>query len=142
MAAVLGHHDVVDDVQAKTRAYAWRLGCIERIEDTLPALWRYTRSRVLDLDEHALLLGQRPDSEHSLPFHGVDCVVDEVCPYLVELAAVRLDERDIAVLPSYLDTFLELVLQDDERGIETFAEIHFLHGSLVEIGVRLDAFHN
>ena len=60
---------------------------VERLEDVDLRLARYPTPVVNDLHHHAVAFYVRPDSDASASVHSVNGVVDEVGPYLVQLAA-------------------------------------------------------
>src|ERR687897_402311 len=63
-------------------------GRVERLEDVDLRHTRYPRSVVDDLDDYTRAFHVRPDGDASASVHSVYGVVDQVGPYLVQLAAV------------------------------------------------------
>src|SRR5215216_8022280 len=62
-------------------------GRVERLEDVDLRRTRYPRSVVDDLDDYPRALHVRPNGDASASVHSVYGVVDQVGPYLVQLAA-------------------------------------------------------
>ena len=91
IAVVTADHDPVADVQAQSRALPDLLGREERIEDAALEFGRDSRSGVTDLDQHTIPVPAGADGQRALAVHGIDGVVDDVGPYLVELAALGAD---------------------------------------------------
>ena len=74
-----------------------------------------------------------------LSVHGVDRVVQDVRPDLVELAPERLDLRQVRlVVADDGDPGLELRAQDHQRVVQPGADVHALHRGLVHERVLLD----
>jgi hypothetical protein len=97
------------------------------------------RPVVLDLHADRAVGPVRPHGEDPGAVHGVDRVVDEVRPHLVELAGVGLDARQaLVVLPDDADPALELVVEDDQCVVQALAHVHVLHRRLVHVGVGLE----
>ena len=78
------------------------------------------------------------DRQRAATVHRVDGVVDEVRPHLVQLGAVGLDRwQVVGDLGVHLDV-AETVTQDDERLLQTDANVDPPDRRLVEVGVALD----
>ena len=132
--------DVAADIQPQARARSGRLGGEERIEDPRLDLFGNAGTVVLDLDHHPGFGGFRPYDQPPVGDfgHGVDGVVDQVGPYLVQFAPERLDPRQIAfVFPVHVDAF-GLVFEQHQGVVEPHRHVDVLHGSLIEVGVRLE----
>src|SRR6478672_11008019 len=91
--AVAIDDDAVGDVEAQAGPAADVLGRVERLERSLLHLRAHARAGVTDLDDDGLSVETRRDGEGADAAHGVDGVVDEVGPDLVELARHPVDER-------------------------------------------------
>ena len=117
------------------------LGGEEGVEDARPELGRDPGPVVHDLHLDVPPGRPRAQLDRALAAHGVDRVVDQVRPDLVELARVRLDARQIGreVAPM-LTPALQLVPEDDQRVLQPLAHVDLLHGSAVEVRVALTAF--
>ena len=71
-----------------------------------------------------------------MPGHGVDRVVDQIGPDLVELARVRADLRHVRPEVSDDADVAELVTQHQQRARETVGDVDLLERPTVELGVR------
>ncbi len=87
------HNEVAADIQSQSRAFSGGLGGEEGIEDLRLVLLRDAGTVVLDLDDDPRAVSMRSQYQRALTVHGVDGVVDDVRPYLVQLARVRLNYR-------------------------------------------------
>src|SRR3954470_10988590 len=70
----------------------------EGVEGTAGHHWCHSRTAVGDLDEEVLVVppDRHPQGPHTV--HGVQGVVDDVRPDLVELPGVGLDHRNVGVV--------------------------------------------
>src|SRR5512145_2480166 len=92
LPAVTLHDDSAGQVEPEPGALADLLGREERLEGVGGDLLGHTVAGIPDLDDDGAVIGVRPDRERPLALHGVDRVVDEVGPHLVELAGRGLDK--------------------------------------------------
>ena len=92
--AVMALHDAAGDVEAEARALADVLGREKRIEDAVRDVRGNARPVVDDPHDDLALDSGGLDADVSAG-RGVDGVVEEVRPHLVELAAVALDCRQM-----------------------------------------------
>ena len=75
---------------------------------------------------------------------GVDGIVDQVGPNLVDLAGEHFDQRHLRVkILDHLDAFfLELVLEHDHRAADAFVQVAGLQVlALVHVGIHFDGAH-
>ena len=80
-------HDALNGIEAEAGALAHFFGGEEGLENVLLDLGRNSRAIVGDLHYCALVIAIGADQKLSLATHGVDGVVDDVGPDLIELAA-------------------------------------------------------
>ena len=79
------------------------------------------------------------DAKLALPTHGVDGIVDEVGPHLIEFAAKRIHQQRNRVGNRAAPLLLfQLVIQDRKRGFQALHDIDILNRRLVHVGVFLD----
>src|SRR3954465_7744838 len=90
--ATVFSHDAFHGVEAEARALAHPFGGEERLADVRQNLRRNSWAVICDLNYHAggILLSAR--REFSLARHGINGIIDEVCPYLAQLTAERIHE--------------------------------------------------
>src|SRR5262249_1698372 len=93
LAVVALDDDAAGDVKAQPGALAGFLGGVERLERPGQYLGRHSAAGVGDLDDNVPGDCSCRDAERSVGVHGVDGVVDDVRPRLVEVGRVRLDVR-------------------------------------------------
>src|SRR5437763_15312742 len=142
VAVVATDDDAIADVETEAGAVADILGREEGLEDAPLQFGRDSRSRVADLDEDAVAFPGGPHGQRALAAHGVDGVVDEVGPDLIQLARLRADLGKAAVVVAdNLHTLLELVAQDDQRALEPVVHVDRPEGALVEVAVVLHGRH-
>ena len=112
------------------------LGGEERLENMVLHFRRDARSIVGDFDQQAIDLARRADTQLALSLHGVDGVVDQVGPDLVQVAAARADLRQGAVeIELHRDAVFQPVTEHQQRAFEALVDVHFLIGPLVHVGV-------
>ena len=80
-------YDALDGVEAETGALSDALGGEKRFEDMGADVRWNSRTVVDDLDHDPLVIAIRADFQFALAIHGVDRIVDQVGPNLVEFAA-------------------------------------------------------
>src|SRR5215211_2639648 len=137
VAAVPPDHDPVGDVQAEPGALADRLGGEERFEDALAQLFGDARAGVANLEPHPVAVHGGAYGERAVTVHGLDGVVDQIGPYLVQLAGVDGDlrQRRIEVLDD-LDAF-ELAGQHHQGALEPEVDVDAFVRRTVHVRVLL-----
>ena len=95
--AVVVADQAPDDVEAQAGALPDRLGGEERIEDALADLGRDAGSVVDDADDDALPLAVRRHLDAAGIRDGIERVVDQVRPDLVELADEAANAREVGL---------------------------------------------
>src|ERR1700722_17947068 len=95
VTAMLLHDDVEGQIQPEAGAFPERLGGEERLEDVLADIFGDPGPIVTDLDAgHALAFPAGADGQRAtLIAHRGDRVVDDVGPYLIEIAWIARDFR-------------------------------------------------
>lgn len=81
-------NDVMRDVETQSGPLSGRLGREKWIEDPWLDVLRYTRSVILDLHDHTLFFLIGPDRKLALSIEGIDRVIDDVRPDLIELTGI------------------------------------------------------
>src|SRR5215217_1304143 len=130
---------VGDDAPHDSQPQPWPrpdiLGRVERLEDVDLRLARYPTAVINYLDYHARAFHVRPDSDASASVHSVYGVVDQVGPYLIQLAAVpRYPGQVFLVLPDQRDV-LQPRLEDGEGILQAGDHIDLSHYRPVHVGV-------
>ena len=80
-------HDSVNRVEAESGSLANPFGREKWLEDAWLHFRRYARSAVTDLDYDAIIILKCPNIQIAFAIHRVGCVVDQICPDLVQLTA-------------------------------------------------------
>ncbi len=83
------------DVEAEAGALPDRLGREKRIEDLFAKVRRNAGPVVDDVDDHEIEAARRRDRDFARVADGVDRVVDEIGPDLVQIAADGADRRQV-----------------------------------------------
>src|ERR671912_2285377 len=110
-------------------------GRVERLEDVDLRHTRYPRSVVDDLDDYTRAFHVRPDRDASASVHSVYGVVDQVRPYLVQLAAVpRYTGQVFLVLPQQRYV-LQPRTEDGEGVLQAGDHIDLSYNRPVHVGV-------
>src|ERR1039458_1640392 len=99
---MFGHNDAVGDIEAQPAALAHVLGGEERLEDARLYLGRDAGSVVADLDHDVGAVASRLNSQLAFAVHGIDGVVYQVGPDLVEVAAGGADRKSTRLNSSHL----------------------------------------
>src|ERR687895_1533927 len=136
LSPVLVDDDVVGDMQAKARAYAGSLRGKEGLENARLNLRRYPRSVVDDVDRDDIFRGECAQNKLSLACYGVDRVVDQVGPHLVELGPVGLYARHVVgIIPRDTNTRVDLGTQEHQGVLQALDHIDFLDRCLIQIRI-------
>src|SRR5579864_4421899 len=98
VALVLCDDDAVGDVEAQPAPLAYLLGGEERLEDAGLDLRRDSKTVVADLDHRILTLLARANAQLTFAIHGVDGVVDQIGPDLVQFGASGGNSRQRAIV--------------------------------------------
>jgi len=137
--AVLLGHDRVAGREAEAGSFAWLLCREERVEDLCLRRLGDAGSVVLDFDHRPVTVAAGADRDRSRAVHGVDGVVEQVRPDLVQLAAVgRHRERIAVVFAMDVDAVLQFGAQNDERVVEPLVQVDRLNRCLPEERVALE----
>src|ERR1700688_412228 len=135
-------HNALHGIEAQPGSLPDALRREEGLEGVWPNLGRNPRTVIANLHHNAIVLAIGAHSQLTLSAHRVNGVVDDVGPDLVELAAKRIHEkRYLLIVPLHRDPALELVIQNGERSLQRFHDIHVLHGRLIHERVFLDRAH-
>ena len=134
-------NDSVDDIETQARAFTDPFGGEERVKDARFYVGRNTGSIVRDFDKHGIVFSPRADAERAAALHGVDSVIYEIGPDLIQFAANGHDLGKVgSIIADDGDAPLELVIHDGEGGLEAVLEIDFLEGALIHKGIFLNGF--
>src|SRR5580658_180547 len=140
--AAMAAHDAGGGFEAQSRTLSDALGGEERLKQTLADFRRDARSVIANFDQQAVQLARRADPQLALALHGVDGVVDQVSPDLVQLTAARANLGQGAVeIQLRHDAVFHAVPQHQQRAFETLMDVHLLLGSLVHITVLFNRAH-
>src|SRR5215208_1583882 len=127
--------DAPHDCQPEPRPGPDILGRVERLEDVDLCRTRYPRSVVGDLDDYTRAFHVRPDGDASASVHSVYGIVDQVGPYLVQLAAVpRYPGQVFLVLPQQRYV-LQPRTEDGEGVLQAGDHIDLPYNRPVHVGV-------
>src|ERR1700693_4621340 len=97
---------------------------------------------VADLDHNTIVLAKGSHAQLAFTPHGVNGVIDDGGPHLIEFAAERIHEaRSFLIIPLHSLAAFEFVIQDGQRRLEGFYDIDVLDGRLIHEGVFLDRAH-
>src|SRR6266487_3719323 len=124
--------------EAEAGAFADGLGGVAGLEDVGADGVGDTWSGVADLDQSAVAVAAGPDRQGAVAVHGVDGVVDQVGPDLIQLARVGEQLWQRAVVVAYhLDACAEFELVREHRQgcVEPVMDIDLLQRRPVHLGV-------
>src|SRR6478609_7802915 len=125
-------YNALNRVKAQTGSRADTLCGEKRLVHMGLNFWWNARAVVADLHDDAvvLLVGTHPKFTGAV--HGVDRIVDNVSPDLVEFTAKGIhQQRDFLVFALYCDSMFEFVVQDGKSGFKALDNVDVLDGCLV-----------
>ena len=133
---------VGDNIMGNMQTQACALpGCFcgkERLEDTRLNIGWNSGSIIRDLNNDMLIFLGCFDSDLTFAMHRVHGVVDDVRPYLVELAGIRFDAGHICrIFPFDRHALFQFMLHDDQCILQSVVDIHFEQGRLIKVRVGL-----
>src|SRR4051812_263979 len=132
-------HDAADGVEAEAGSFADWLGGEEWLEDAAFDIVRDAGAVVDYFDAGTVAVAGGAYGELAVSIHGVGGVGDQVGPDLVELAAVRADfGQGAVVLADDLDAVFQAMAQHHQSVFQTRVDVDFLLGHLVHVGVLFD----
>src|SRR5579864_737743 len=103
-------HNALRRVQAKARSLTDAFRGKERFKDVWQDFGRNARTVVGYLHHHASVITICSNTQLALAAHGINRIVDNVGPYLVELAAKRIHQKRHALIVAlHRDSAFELV---------------------------------
>src|SRR5580700_7822560 len=131
--------DAHDGVEAETGAFA-NFFCGEKgVEDAGLNFGGNAGTVIANFDDGIVEFARGVDSEFTFAIHGIDGVVNEVGPDLIEFAAIATNARQVgSVFTDNGDAGFQSVAKNFQRVLEVFVEIDFLQGGLVHVGIALD----
>src|SRR5258708_14191102 len=114
------------------------LCCKERLEDVGLHLGRNSWSVIANLNYNATVVAVGSNSQLSFSAHGIDGIVDDVGPHLVEFAPERIhQQRYPLVVALYSHSLLQFMVENRERSFQALHDIDALDRGLVHVGVFL-----
>src|SRR5215475_13214948 len=112
-------HNPLNRIQPKACALTDALGCKEWLKDARLNFRRNAGAAIANLNHDATIIPKGPDAKLTLAAHGVNRIVDDVGPNLIQLAAEGIYHQGnglIVALHGY--SVLELVIHDGERSLQ------------------------
>ena len=78
-----------------------------------PHFWRDSRTVIADFDNYTSVIAISPDSKLAFAAHGINRVVDEICPDLIKLTSERVHkQRNGLLVALHRNATFEFVIQD------------------------------
>src|SRR4029453_17353571 len=134
ITVVLVDDDPVRDVETETGALADGFRGEERLEDAGPDVGRGAGGGVFDLDHEAVRVAGGAQGESATARHGVERVVDEVRPDLVQFGRVgRYGRQCPVVLGDHLNPGRNLRAEHDHGRLEQIVDVDGLVRCTVEL---------
>ena len=92
-----------------------------------------------DLDNHGVFVVACPDEDPAASVQGIDGVINQICPHLIQLRPIRLNSwQALVILADDLDSGPQLVTKDQERLFDAFVHSDLLLWSSVHVRVLFD----
>src|SRR5437867_4108291 len=126
-AAMSVTNDAVADDQAKAGTGADRFGGEKRFEHVRLHLRRNAGAVVHDFDDELIVLQGCADTDFARALDGVDRVINEIGPYLIEFAAISHNARHGAIEGPNERDVLQFVTQHGQGALDSFMDVHLLH---------------
>jgi hypothetical protein len=131
--------DAPHDRQPQPRPLPARFGGEERFEQARAHLFRDAGPVVDHPDHHPVRHLVGLDRDLTLAIEGLNCVVDQVRPHLIELVDVYGNTRDCAVSARDRYTMRQEVVQELHRLLDSLVDVGVLSaGVLVEVRVAFE----
>lgn len=131
--------DIVGDIQSQPGTFTKGFGGEKRTKKPWLDLRRDPRAGVDNLHNDPGAILRSTQSEYTATIHGIDGVVNEIAPHLVQLAAVGLEDGEgRIILPPYFNPLLKFVAQDDQRIFQALMDVDRLDWRLVEVYIRFE----
>src|SRR5713101_6126083 len=92
-----------------------------------------------DLDNHGVFVVACPDEDPAASVQGIDGVINQICPHLIQLRPIRLNSwQALVILADDLDSWAQLVPKHQKRFFDAFVHIDLLLWSSVHVRVLFD----
>src|SRR5690349_3532852 len=138
IASVLPHNSLYS-VQAESCSFSNSLGSKERLKDVRKYLRGNAWTIIANLNHHASVVTVGAHAKFTAPAHGINCIVDDVGPDLVELTSKRIhQQRNALIIALHYDSLFQFVIQNRECSFQAFCNVNVLDRRLVHMGVFLD----
>src|SRR5580692_1939221 len=135
MLANNAHHGI----EAEAGPFANLFGGEKGVEDAGLNFGGNAETVIANFDDSIVEFARGVDSEFAFAIHGIDGIVNEVGPDLIEFATIATDARQVgSVFADNGDAGFQAVPKNFQRVFEIFVEIDFLHSGLVHVGIALD----
>src|SRR4051794_34389029 len=130
------------DIQAQAGTLSNGFRGEERFKNTSSNVWRNTRPVIDNLHNDVCRIAGSTNLKLAFALYGIDCIADEICPHLVQFAAVNVDLRKLTVvLTNHSDSLFQTMAQHDKCVFNARVNIDLLLGGLIHIGVLFDSPH-
>ena len=119
-------HDAVDGIQAYSRSFTDALGRKERLKDMRLYRIGNTGTVVDDLDENEIELSGSSNNQLALASHGIDGIVNEVGPDLIQFAPACEDPGKVGIeLALHFHAVLQPEFQHRQRTFDAAVNDRF-----------------
>src|SRR5581483_5790947 len=90
--------DVVGDMQTQARAESDGLGRKERVKNARLNIGRNARTRIANLNTHVVGFAVGAERKFAFAFHRVNRIVNDIRPDLIQIAGVRFNLGEVALI--------------------------------------------
>src|SRR5579859_1968540 len=133
------NHDSVGDLQAKTGAAPDRFGCEKGLENTRLDRGGNPRSIVRNLDQDVLILTGSTNPNRPAALKGIDGIINQIRPDLIELAAIDHNTWQTPVIVTlHSNATFELERHDVQRVFQASMDVDILARRLIHVGIGFD----
>src|ERR1700735_3946046 len=132
-------YDPVDRIETDSRSFTDILRGKERFKEMRLHRVRNTRTVVDNFNENEIKLPRSANHQLTLTAHGIDGVVDEVGPNLIQLAPTsKYARQSCVVFTLHFHAAFQPEFQHRQGTVDAPMNVDFLFGRLVHVGVFLD----
>src|SRR5919202_4588158 len=131
-------NDATGDIETQSRPFSYLFGREDGIENALMNLCRDPWSIITDLDTDSRPVMRGADGDRPRACEGIESIVQEVHPDLVELSTVGVQNRKLRVIPALDLDVTHLVVQQGKGHLDPLMKVDLLNWRPIHIGEGFD----
>jgi hypothetical protein len=139
-AVSVGHYAIADN-QSKASAWPNRFCRKERLKQVGLNVNGNAGTVVHEFNGQLIALAVSSNTDLAGAVDGINRVVNEIGPYLVEFTGVSHDARNGAIKRPVERRVFQFMTRHQQRALDAFVNINLLHWRLAHVGIRLHGFN-